>query len=160
MLTLTAFERGVLLMASQPANALINVRYMVRAYRQDLRHEAILALLGFPGMRPAVMSIPGGVKTNGGTFAAGTVQKSEILVSETRDTDDEAVVTTALLGARLDGDDSGLPIVRFLKPVVTLAQAVAGIPHLAMPLRLGRDVFLFKKDAFLTEDIQQDLRNV
>ena len=147
-------------MASQPANSLINVRYMVRSYRQDLRHECVLALLGFPGMRPAVMSIPGGLKTNGGTYVAGTIQKSEILVSETRDPDDDGVVTTALLGARLDGDDSGLPVVRFLKPVVTLAQAVAGISNLAMPLRLGRDVFLFKKDAFNTEDIQHNLRNV
>jgi hypothetical protein len=147
-------------MASQPANSLINVRYMVRAYRQDLRHEAVLALLGFPGMRSAVMSIPGGVKTNGGTFAAGDVLKSEILVSETRDTDDDAIVTTSLLGARLSGEDSGLPVVRFLKPTVTLAAAVTGIPHLAMPLRLGRDVFLFKTDAFNTDDIQQDLRNV
>jgi hypothetical protein len=147
-------------MASQPANSLINIRYMVRSYRQDLRHEAVLALLGFPGMRGAVMSIPGGVKTNGGTFAAGTKQKSEVLVSETRDTDDDAIVTTSLLGERLDGEDSGLPVVRFLKPVVTLGAAVAGIPHLAMPLRLGRDVFLFKTDAFNTDDIQQDLRNV
>lgn len=147
-------------MASQPANSLINVRYMVRSYRQDLRHEAVLALLGFPGMRGAVMSIPGGLKTNGGTFAAGTVQKSEVLVSETRDTDDDAVVTTALLGARIDGDESGLPVVRFLKPAVTAAAAVTGISNLAMPLRLGRDVFLFKTDAHNTDDIQQDLRNV
>lgn len=147
-------------MASQPANSLINVRYMVRSYRQDLRHESVLALLGFPGMRGAVMSIPGGLKTNGGTFAAGTIQKSEILVSETRDTDDDGVVTTALLGARLDGDDSGLPVVRFLKPVLTLGAAVAGLTHLAMPLRLGRDVFLFKQDAYNTDDIQQELRNV
>lgn len=148
-------------MASQPANSLISVRYMVRSYRQDLRHEAVLALLGFPGLRPAVMSIPGGLKTNGGTYEAGTVQKDETLISETRDNGtDISVVTTALLGARLDEEDSGLPVVRFLKPVVTLAQAVAGISHLAMPLRLGRDVFLFKQDAFNTEDIQQDLRNV
>ena len=147
-------------MASQPANSLINIRYMVRSYRQDLRHEAVLALLGFPGMRPAVMSIPGGVRTDSTTFASGLKTKSEVLVTETRDTDDDAIVTTALLGARLDGEDSGLPVVRFLKPVVTLAAAVAGIPHLAMPLRLGRDVFLFKQDAYNTDDIQQDLRNV
>lgn len=147
-------------MASQPANSLINVRYMIRSYRQDLRHEAVLALLGFPGMRGAVMSIPGGVKTNGGTFVAGTKQKGETLLSETRDTIGTDVVTTALLDARLDGNTSGLPLVRYLKPVVTLGAAVAGIAHLAMPLRLGRDVFLFKTDAFNTDDIQQELRNV
>lgn len=147
-------------MASQPANSLINVRYMVRSYRQDLRHESVLALLGFPGMRGAVMSIPGGLKTNGGTYVAGTIQKSEILVSETRDTATDSVVTTALLGARLNGNTSGLPVVRFLKPTVTLGAAVAGITNLAMPLRLGRDVFLFKKDAYNTDDIQQGLRNV
>lgn len=147
-------------MASQPANTDISVRYVVRAYRQDLRHEAVLALLGFPGMRPAVMSIPGGLKTNGGTFAAGDILKSEILVSETRDTSADDVVTTALLGARLSGNLSGLPVVRFLRATVTAAQAVAGIPHLDMPLRLGRDIFLFKRAGFLTDDIQQDLRNV
>lgn len=153
-------------MASQPANTDINVVYMVRAYRQDLRHESVLALLGFPGMRPAVMSVPGGLKTNGGTFAAGTVEKGETLLSETRDTSDQDVVTTALLGARIDGITSGLPLVRFIKAAVTAAQAVSGIPsglpipHLDMPLRLGRDIFLFKKAGFLTDDLHQDLRNV
>lgn len=147
-------------MASQPANTDISVRYMVRAYRQDLRHEAVLALLGFPGMRPAVMSIPGGLKTNGGTFVAGTIQKGETLISETRDTGADDVVTTALLGARLDGATSGLPVVRFLKATVTAAAAVAGIAHLDMPLRLGRDIFLFKRAGFLTDDLHQDLRNV
>lgn len=147
-------------MASQPANTDISVRYVVRAYRQDLRHEAVLALLGFPGMRPAVMSVPGGLKTNGGSFVAGTNLKGETLISATRDTAADDVVTTALLGARLDGALSGLPVVRFLKATVTAAAAVAGIPKLDMPLRLGRDIFLFKRAGFLTDDIQQDLRNV
>jgi hypothetical protein len=147
-------------MASQPANTDISVRYMVRAYRQDLRHESVLALLGFPGMRPAVMAIPGGLKTNGGSFQAGDVLKSEILVSETRDTTDFDVVTTALLGARINGNQSGLPVVRFLRATVSAAAAVAGIPHLDMPLRLGRDIFLFKRAGFLTDDLYQDLRNV
>lgn len=140
-------------MASQPANSLINVRYMVRSYRQDLRHESVLALLGFPGLRPAVMSIPGGLKTNGGTMLAGTLRKDETLISETRASSVE--VTTSL-----DDNKTGLAVVRFLKPTVTLAAAVSGISNLAMPLRLGRDVFLFKKDAYNTDDIQQDLRNV
>lgn len=147
-------------MASQPANSLINIRYMVRSYRNDLRHESVLALLGFPGMRPAVMSVPGGVSTNGGSFAAGTLEQDEVLVSESRDQTDYDVVTTALLGARLNGNQSGLPVVRFLKPAVTLAAAANGIANLAMPLRLGRDVFLYKTDAFNTDDIQQQLRNV
>lgn len=146
-------------MASQPANTDISVRYVVRAYRQDLRHEAVLALLGFPGMRPAVMSVPGGTSTTG-SFAAGTNMKGESLVSETRDQTDYDVVTTALLGARLNGNQSGLPVVRFLKASVTAAAAVAGISHLDMPIRMGRDIFLFKKAGFLTEDIHQDLRNV
>lgn len=146
-------------MASQPANTDISVRMMVRGYRQDLRHDAVLAVLGFPGMRPLVMSIPGGLKTNGGSFAAGTNLKSEVLVSETRDTTAVDVVTTALLGARLDGATSGLPVVRFLRATVTPATAVAGITHLDMPLRLGRDIFLFKRAGFLTEDLHQELRN-
>lgn len=124
-------------MASQPANATISVEYSVRAYRQDLRHEAILALVGFPGMRSAIMSVPG----------------SENLVDETRD--NTVLVTTAL-----DENRDGLPVVRFLKAVVTLEDAAEGISDLQFPKRIGRDVFLMKNAANLTDDLHAELRAV
>jgi hypothetical protein len=125
-------------MASQPANTLISVEYTVRAYRQDLRHEAILPLLGFPGMRGAVMSVPG----------------HEDLVTETRDASDDIVTTS------VDNNRVGLPIVRELRDVVTAAQAVVGIADLAMPKRIGRDIFLLKKVGSLTDDLHDELRSV
>lgn len=123
-------------MASQPANATISVEYTVRAYRQDFRHEAILPLMG-TGMRELVMSVPG----------------SENLVDETRD--NTVLVTTAL-----DENRDGLPIVRFLKPVVTLEDAAEGISDLQFPVRIGRDVFLKKNAANLTDDLHAELRAV
>jgi len=127
-------------MASQPANSTISVEYTVRSYRQALRQEAILPLLGGVlggNMRGAVMSVPG----------------REFLVDETRD--NTVLVTTAL-----DENRDGLPVVRFLSPVVTLKAAVDGIADLAFPKRIGRDVFLLKDSTHLTDDLHADLRSV
>lgn len=118
-------------MASQPANADISVRYMLRTYRQDLRHESVLAILGFPGMRGWVLSVPG----------------KETLVTENRGSVSAGVTTS------LQGDGSlNLPVVRVLRAVKTWTD-VKNITHLDMPLRLGRDLFFFKKSAYNTEDI-------
>lgn len=127
-------------MAEQPANVEISVKRSVRAYRQDLRHESVFNLIN--RLRPLVMSVPG----------------EELLtttLSRAADTDDD-VVTTALL----EGRGSGLPVVRGLAPVTTLAEAVAGVPNLDFPVRIGRDVFLQKADGFETEDLHQDLRDL
>lgn len=126
-------------MASQPANTDISVKYVVRSYRQDLRHNSVFDL--FNHMRSLVMSVPSNETLN--------------LTVRSVDSDDD-VVTTALL----EGRGSGLPLVRGLKPVVTLAAAVAGIANIDFPIRIGRDVFLTKADGFEADDLHAELRAV
>lgn len=126
-------------MASQPANVEISVKRRVRAYRQNLRHNNVHGLVN--RLRPLVMSVP----------------SEETLDATVRVADpDKDVVATALL----EGRGSGLAVVRGLAPVVTLADAVAGVPNVDFPVRIGQDVFLNKVDGSLTEDLHQDLRNV
>jgi len=126
-------------MASQPSNVEISVKRRVRSYRQGLRHNNIHGLVN--RLRPLVMSVPS--------------EETLDLTLRVTDVDDD-VVTTALL----EGRGSGLPVVRGLGPVTTLAEAVTGIPNLAFPVRIGQDVFLEKADGSETEDLHQDLRDV
>lgn len=126
-------------MASQPANVEIAVKRRVRSYRQNLRHNNIHGLVN--RLRPLVMSVPS--------------EETLDLTVRADDTDDD-VVTTALL----EGRGSGLAVVRGLKPVTTLAEAVAGVPDLEFPVRIGQDVFLNKADGSETDDLHQDLRDV
>lgn len=126
-------------MASQPANVEIGVKRRVRSYRQGLRHNNIHGLVN--RLRPLVMSVPS--------------EETLDLTVRAADLDDD-IVTTALL----EGRGSGLPVVRGLAPVVTLAEAVAGVPDLEFPVRIGQDVFLNKADGSLTDDLHQDLRDV
>ena len=122
---------------SQPANADIHVFRTVRAYRQDLRHEAVKALLGFPSMRHLVMSVPG----------------EEVLVDETRDGSSDLVTTS------VDDNRRGLPVVVFLKTAKTAVDAVSGISGLAFPIRIGRDLFLEKTLANIEDDLHENLRD-
>jgi hypothetical protein len=126
-------------MASQPANVDILVKRRVRAYRQDLRHDSVHAVVN--RLRPLVMSVPS--------------EETLGLTVRVSDVDDD-VVTTALL----EGRGSGLPVVRGLAPVTTLAEAVAGVADLDFPVRIGADVFLNKSDANVTDDLHQNLRDV
>lgn len=126
-------------MASQPANVEILVKRRVRSYRQNLRHNNIHGLVN--RLRPLVMSVP----------------SEETLDLTVRATDaDEDIVTTALL----EGRGTGLPVVRGLAPVTTLAEAVASLADMDFPVRIGQDVFLNKVDASVTADLHQDLRDV
>jgi len=136
-------------MASQPANTLISVRYTVRSYRDGVRHEAVLPLLGGVlggGMRGLKMSVPG----------------DETLMTETRETlgaGESAILNTSLT----EGRNSGLPVVRHFKTVTTAKEAVDNATfgaNLAPMVRIGRDVFFHKKDAFLTNDLHEQLRGV
>ena len=126
-------------MASQPANVEISVKRRVRSYRQMLRHNNIHAMVN--RIRTLVMSVPS-EETLGATWRASDV--------------DDDVVTTALL----EGRGTGLPVVRGLAPVTTLAEAVSAAPDLDFPVRIGADVFLQKADGFETDDLHQDLRDV
>jgi len=87
-----------------------------------------------------------------------SVPSEEVLVTETRD----ATTAGLLVTTALDQDRSGLPIVRELRPVTTLEEAVEGITGLNFPVRMPgiRDVFLEKSDANLEDDLHQDLRDV
>lgn len=136
-------------MASQPANTLISVRYTVRAYRDGVRHESVLALVGGVlggGMRDLKMSVPG----------------DETLMTETRETlasTESAILNTSLT----DGRTTGLPIVRTFKTVTTAKDAVDDATfgaNLAQMVRIGRDVFFHKVDANLTDDLHEQLRDV
>jgi len=87
-----------------------------------------------------------------------SVPSEEVLVTETRDSATaDLLVTTAL-----DTNRSGLPIVRELRPITTLAEAVEGISGLNFPVRFPgiRDVFLEKADASVEDDLHQELRDV
>ena len=126
-------------MASQPANVEILVKRRVRSYRQNIRHNNIHGLVN--RLRPLVMSIP----------------SEETLDFTVRAADlDDDIVTTALL----EGRGSGLPVVRGLAPVTTLAEAVAAMTNLDFPVRIGQDLFLNKADANVTDDLHQNLRDV
>ena len=126
-------------MASQPANVEILVKRRVRSYRQNIRHNNIHGLVN--RLRPLVMSIP----------------SEETLDFTVRAADlDDDIVTTALL----EGRGSGLPVVRGLAPVTTLAEAVAAVSNLDFPVRIGQDLFLNKADANVTDDLHQNLRDV
>lgn len=126
-------------MASQPANVEILVKRRVRSYRQNIRHNNIHGLIN--RLRPLVMSIP----------------SEETLDFTVRAADlDDDIVTTALL----EGRGSGLPVVRGLAPVTTLAEAVAAVSNLDFPVRIGQDVFLNKADANVSDDLHQNLRDV
>jgi hypothetical protein len=86
-----------------------------------------------------------------------SVPSEETLDLTVRVTDpDDDIVTTALL----EGRGSGLPVVRGLAPVTTLAEAVAGVADLDFPVRIGQDLFLNKSDAAVTDDLHQNLRDV
>jgi hypothetical protein len=78
-------------MAEQPLNATISVYRNVRAYRQELRHEADKAIIG--KLRPLVMSVP----------------SREVLVTQTRD------------AFNTDAHRYGHSVVRYLAPVTPLA---------------------------------------
>lgn len=126
-------------MASQPLNADILVKMRVRSYRQDLRHNSILDLAA-GHFRQLVMSVP----------------SNEVLVTETRD----AATADLLVTTSLDLNRTGLPVVRGLKPVVSLADAVAGLTDMDFPVRMPghRDVFLQKSDAAVADDLHAELR--
>ena len=126
-------------MASQPSNVDISVQRRVRAYRQNLRHNSVHGLVN--RLRALVMAVPS--------------EETLDLTVRVADVDDD-VVTTAML----EGRGSGLPIVRGLGEVTTLAEAVSGLTHMSFPLRVGQDVFLNKADGHLTDDLHQELRDV
>jgi len=127
-------------MASQPANTDIRVHRRVRSYRQDLRHTSVLQLTG--DISTLIMSVP----------------SEEVLVTETRDGSTAGLLVTTAL----DADRAGLPVVRELRPVTTFEEAAEGISGLNFPIRMPgiRDVFLEKADAFVEDDLHQDLRDV
>ena len=125
-------------MASQPANSLITVQYSVRSYRDGLRHHAVLELNS--GMMDLKMSVPG----------------EEFMVDETRDATEDHLTTSLT-----EGRATGLPLVRHLVNPVTVAEAAADTGFktgLAMPKRIGRDVFFHKTDG--TVDLHALLRAV
>lgn len=124
---------------TQPANVDILVKRRVRSYRQNLRHNNIHGLVN--RLRGQVMSVPA----------------RETLDLTYRSTDaDSDVVTTSLT----EGRGTGLPVVRGLKPVVSLAEAVAGISSLDFPVVIGQDRFLNKSDSALGDDLHQNTRDV
>jgi len=121
-------------MASQPANADIKVHRRVRSYRQMLRHNNVKAMTN--RMRPLIMSVPS--------------METQILSTY----DGANIVQT-----NLTSDRQGLPVVRYLRPVVPFETAAEQIAGLNFPVVIGQDKFLEKADAYITDDLQQDLRD-
>jgi hypothetical protein len=122
-------------MASQPANAAIKVHRRVRSYRQMIRHNNIKAMCN--RMRPLIMSVPG--------------RETQIL--STFDGDANIVQTNQTSNRR------GLPIVRYIRPVVPFGTAAENIAGLNFPVTIGQDKFLEKADASVRDDLHQDLRD-
>lgn len=122
-------------MASQPANADIRVHRRVRSYRQMIRHNNIKAMVN--RMRPLIMSVP----------------SRETQILSTFD-GDAGIVQTNLTSNR-----RGLPIVRYIRPVVPFETAAENIAGLNFPVVIGQDKFLENSDANVRNDLHQDLRN-
>ena len=122
-------------MASQPANADIRVHRRVRSYRQMIRHNNVKAMVN--RMRPLIMSVP----------------SRETQILSTFDGDANIVQTN------LTSNRRGLPIVRYLRPVVPFETAAEGIAGLNFPVVIGQDKFLEKADASVRDDLHQNLRD-
>jgi|GEM_PF-3668580 len=122
-------------MASQPANASIRVHRRVRSYRQMIRHNNVKAMVN--RMRPLIMSVP----------------SRETQILSTFDGDANIVQTN------LTSDRRGLPIVRYLRPVVPFQTAAENIAGLNFPVVIGQDSFLEKSDANVADDLHQNLRD-
>ena len=95
-------------MASQPANVDIKVHRRVRSYRQMIRHNNVKAMCN--RMRPLIMSVP----------------SRETQILSTFDGDANIVQTN------LTSNRRGLPIVRYLRPVVPFETAAENIAMGAM----------------------------
>ncbi len=118
-------------MASQPANTTLSVEFSVRAKRELLLDRMVL------NVSRLVMVSPG--------------EESGLLESR-----DNTVLTTTAL----DVDKDGLPIVRYARPVVTPAAVKAAVSNLAMPKRIGKDLFFVKKSGYLTDDLMGQVKAV
>jgi len=123
-------------MASQPANVDIKVHRRVRSYRQMIRHNNVKAMCN--RMRPLIMSVP----------------SRETQILSTFDGDANIVQTN------LTSNRRGLPIVRYLRPVVPFETAAENIAGLNFPVVINGDKFLEKSDANVADDLHQDLRDV
>jgi len=123
-------------MASQPANADIRVHRRVRSYRQMIRHNNVKAMVN--RMRPLIMSVP----------------SRETQILSTYDGDANIVQTN------LTSNRRGLPIVRYLRPVVPFETAAENIAGLNFPVVINGDKFLEKSDANVADDLHQDLRDL
>ena len=123
-------------MASQPANSTIQVFQRIRSERQMLRHNNIKAMCN--RMRPLVMVTPG--------------QETQILSTFDADTN---IVTTALTSNR-----RGLPVVRYLRPVVPFATAIENIAGVNFPVTIGADSTIESTSANVRNDIMGSLRTL
>lgn len=116
-------------MASQPANTTLSVEFSVRAKRELLLDRMVL------NVSRLVMVSPG--------------EESGLLESR-----DNTVLTTTALDVNKDG----LPIVRYARPVVLPTDVESGVTNLAMPKRIGKDLFFVKKTAYLTDDLMGQVK--
>ena len=129
-------------MSGQPANTDISIYRTVRAYRQDLRHESVEALI--KRLRPLVMSVPGREVLTG------------VLYRDTAVTDFSPYMGQASVTAT-----RGFPIVIGIFPTVTFAEAQEGLTDIDFAFTIGGDRFLHNTAAGLpAEDLQGDLRTL
>jgi hypothetical protein len=123
-------------MASQPANVDIKVFQRVRSFRQMIRHENVKAMCN--RMRPLVMAIPG----------------RETQIISTFDGDANIVQTN------LTSNRRGLPVVRYLRPVVPFSTAVENIAGLNFPVVIGQDKMLEKSTANVHDDLFKNTQDL
>jgi len=122
-------RKGDEIMASQPANAAIEVFRTVRTYRQDLRHESLKVL--FPSQRDMVMSVPA----------------REVIAAQTHD------------GVVSDAWRFGHPVVTFPRNFVELDDVVANVTDTKLQRLIGgRDVFVTKTSGNNTDDLHAEVQ--
>jgi len=139
--------------SSQPLNTTIQVFRRTRAYRQDLRHEAVKSLVS-NGHRGLVVSVPGEEYTVGQTRAAVAGGG-------------QALIHTSLAGANnfvnAASDTRGLPIATVPETFMTVSQAygAAASDTMDFPVRLPgvRDFQIQKNASFIGQDLYGDLKD-
>jgi len=64
-----------------------------------------------------------------------------------------------IVQTNLTSDRRGLPIVRYLRPVVPFQTAAENIAGLNFPVVIGQDKFLEKSDANVADDLHENARD-
>ena len=139
-------------MASQPANADIQIFRNVRSYRKNLRHEAVAALT--KRLRPLIMSVPGHEILVGVLTRDTALQDLGPFCGQARMNPNPVTPYTAI---------RGFPIVYGVFDELTFATAVDKMStdnmEIDFPFQIGSDQFITNTPVgAVARDLQGDLQ--